>query len=192
MSVNYGRFSGNPKTEWLTNPGSADREMKLLEDFWYIDPDGKKWAAPKGSVIDGASIPRPLWSTVGSPFTDDYRNASIVHDVACQKIDKFAPGADEKRKEADRMFFYACLAGGCSQKQAEILYIGVRIGIWAFRAGNWIPSNWKDLLFRFSTKRSPEENALLKKFRDLVSKESKKAGKWSFDDLQFMVDRSLE
>ncbi|WP_158618368.1 DUF1353 domain-containing protein [Candidimonas sp. SYP-B2681] len=103
---------------------TKDRNMRLLEDFWYVDPAGFKWPAPKDSVINGASIPRPLWSVVGSPFTDDYRRASVVHDVAC---------ADPlvNRKEADEMFFYACLAGGCSMRQSRILYAGVRIGTWA-------------------------------------------------------------
>lgn len=41
MSENYGKFSGNPKTEWLSHPTNQDRDMKLLEDFWYVDPDGK-------------------------------------------------------------------------------------------------------------------------------------------------------
>jgi len=51
--------------------------MKLLEDFWYDDPKGRHWLAPMGSIINGASIPQALWSTVGSPYTDIPRNATI-------------------------------------------------------------------------------------------------------------------
>lgn len=120
----HGSFSGNPKTEWLTNPGAEDRNIQLLEDFSYTGPDGIVWLAKKGSVINGASIPRPLWTTVGSPYTDDYRRASIVHDVACDS-------PTISRKDADVMFFHACRAGGCSPVQARILYAGVRIGAWA-------------------------------------------------------------
>lgn len=119
----HGSFSGNPKTEWLTHQGDEDRDMKLLEDFTFTDPDGKAWLAPLGSVVNGASIPRALWSTVGSPYTDDYRRASIVHDVACDS-------QGISRKDADVMFFHACRAGGCSPVQARILYAGVRIGAW--------------------------------------------------------------
>jgi hypothetical protein len=122
--ADHGFFSGNPKTEWLVNAGGEDRTMLLLEDFSFNDPDGRLWSAPKGSVVNGASIPRPLWSTVGSPYTDDYRRASVVHDVACNT-------AGIIRKEADVMFFHACRAGGCSPAQAKILYAGVRIGAWA-------------------------------------------------------------
>ncbi len=121
---NHGSFSGNPRTEWLVDKSEEDRNMKLLEDFSFIDPAGRVWLAAKDAVINGASIPRPLWSAVGSPYTDDYRRASVVHDVACD-----TPGVS--RKEADEMFFHACRAGGCSSIQARILYAGVRIGAWA-------------------------------------------------------------
>ena len=122
---NHGSFSGDPKTVWITDPNKPDRNMEILEDFSYTDPQGKIWLASKGSVINGASIPRPLWATVGSPYTDDYRRASIVHDVAC------SPKSEIPRKDADEMFFHACRAGGCDAVQARILYAGVRIGAWA-------------------------------------------------------------
>ncbi len=117
-----GAFSGNPRTEWLTE-GGADRQMQMLDDFWYDDPDGRRWEAKAGSIVNGASIPAPLWSAVGSPYTGEYRRASIVHDIACDD-------PTVSRKEADRMFYFACLAGGCSKSQARLLYTGVRIGAW--------------------------------------------------------------
>ncbi len=125
MSNEFGSFSGNPKTEWLIDANGEDRDMQLLEDFFYVDPAGRTWPAPKGSVINGASIPRALWTTVGSPYTDDYRRASVVHDVACE------PSSGVPRKEADEMFYYACRAGGCGEVQARVLYAGVRVGAWA-------------------------------------------------------------
>jgi hypothetical protein len=50
-----------------------------------------------------------------------------VHDVATVRA-----GADTtKRRAADRMFYHACRAGGCSVEQATVLYLGVRIGaVW--------------------------------------------------------------
>ena len=119
--ADHGSFSGNPKTEWLVDAAGEDRNMKLLANFSFTDPDRRVWPAPKGSIVNGASIPRALWSTVGSPYTDDYRRASVVHDVACDT-------AGVSRKEADIMFFHGCRAGGCSPAQARILYAGVRIG----------------------------------------------------------------
>jgi Protein of unknown function (DUF1353) len=79
MAVFYGRFSGNPLTRWL----SDGREMLVEEDFSFLDPNGIVWLAPRGSKVDGASIPRALWSIVGAPLDGPYRNASIIHDVAC-------------------------------------------------------------------------------------------------------------
>ena len=119
------QFSGEPHTRWLTQSG-RDRDMLLLDDFWFVDGNNKRWDAPKKSRIDGASIPRPLWALVGSPYTGDYRRASIVHDVAC----KAAVGNEAARRAADRMFFEACREGGCTWWDATVLYVGVRIGAW--------------------------------------------------------------
>jgi Protein of unknown function (DUF1353) len=119
------QFSGEPEARWLTEAG-ADRRMVLTENFWFSDGNAKRWDAPKESVVDGASIPRSLWSLVGSPYTGDYRRASIVHDIACDRA-----GTDKvARRAADRMFFEACRAGGCSKWDATVLYVGVRIGAW--------------------------------------------------------------
>lgn len=38
---NYGFFSGNPTTEWTVDGNGADIDMKLLQDFSYIDPAGR-------------------------------------------------------------------------------------------------------------------------------------------------------
>ncbi|MFM9853721.1 MAG: DUF1353 domain-containing protein [Sphingomonadaceae bacterium] len=115
-------FSGLPTTVWLTDV-DTDRNMELTEDFWFDDAAGKRWDAPKTSVINGASIPQALWSTVGSPYTGRYRRASIVHDVACGRVINSAD-----RRAADRMFYEACRAGGCNIEQATLLYTGVRLG----------------------------------------------------------------
>ena len=156
----YGSFSGNPKTEWLTDGAGPDRNMSLLEGFSFTDPDGKPWPAPKGSVINGASIPQPLWATVGSPFTDDYRRASIVHDVACN-----TPGVP--RKAADVMFYHACLAGGCGFLQAKILYAGVRIGAWGSKSLTALSQSKEAYLFQGTLGPSPESNFMQSKFTQI-------------------------
>ena len=74
----FGYFSGQVIAGWLDN----GREMKLTQDFSYIDPQKKKWGAPKDSIVDGASIPQSFWSFIGGPLEGQYRNASVVHDVA--------------------------------------------------------------------------------------------------------------
>jgi len=119
----HGRFSGEPRTDWLTDRKSADRNMRVVSDFWFDDPGRKRWLAPAGSRVNGANIPRALWTILGSPYTGDYRRASIVHDVACSETPPFS-----ERLAADRMFYHACRAGGCGRIEATILYVGVRIG----------------------------------------------------------------
>ena len=47
-----------------------------------------------------------------------------VHDVTCR--DPAIP-----RRDADRMFYFACLGGGYSKTQARVPYLGVRLGDWA-------------------------------------------------------------
>src|SRR4051794_8736903 len=142
MANEFGRFSGDPRTRWIASANAPDRTMELLEDFSYSDPKGREWLAPADSIVDGASIPEALWTLVGSPYTGDYRNASILHDVATAAADTPA-----KRKAADRMYYYACRCGGCTKRQAVVQYLGVRIGA-------WFPSvdRWQPLTRRASTK----------------------------------------
>lgn len=120
----HGEFSpDDPQTEWRAETGS-DRNMTLVRSFFFLDPKKKSWDVPAGYTIDGASIPRALWTLVGSPYTGDYRRASIPHDKACRD----ALGNKKARKAADRMFYHACRAGGCSVAEAVLLYLGVRLG----------------------------------------------------------------
>lgn len=125
--MSHGRFStDNPLTEWVVEVGE-DIHMALMRPFFYEDPHAHSWKAEAGYRTDGATIPRALWTVVGSPYTGNYRRAAIVHDVACDD----AGNDSGRRRAADRMFYHACRAGGCGVRQSIILYLGVRIGgIW--------------------------------------------------------------
>ena len=90
----WGYYDGEPVTKW--NPDG--RTMTLLTELRYTDPHGQVWVAPIGSVVDGASIPRYLWSIMGGPFEGKYRNASVLHDVAYEQQNR--PWQD-----CDRMFY---------------------------------------------------------------------------------------
>src|SRR5690348_6841794 len=74
-------FSGPIRAQWLHD----GRNMKLLEPLTYVDPYCRSWVARAGSVVDGASIPKFAWSIIGGPFEGKYRDASVVHDVACME-----------------------------------------------------------------------------------------------------------
>lgn len=118
--MSYGRFEGVVKVEWLRGDES-ERKMKLLEDFIYIDPKGKKWVAPKGYATDGASIPQAFWTLVGGPFEGAYREAAVIHDWYCDT-------KEEPWKDVHRIFYYANRAAGVSEHKAKVLYTAVLAG----------------------------------------------------------------
>lgn len=118
-------FSGYPLTRW-----KGDRLMILEEEFYYIDKDQKKWLVPVGGELNGATIPRVLWSIIGSSYVGAYRRASVVHDFFVGEGNN-PDVAYQKRREADKMFFRACRTDGCSWRFAAKLYIGVSIGSWS-------------------------------------------------------------
>jgi hypothetical protein len=110
----FGRFIGSVVAEWLDD----GRKMKLVAPFTYIDPGEVEWLAPAGSVVDGASIPRLAWSLIGGPFEGKYRNASVIHDIAC-----------EQRKRpwevVHESFYYAMRASDVGNVKALIMYAAV-------------------------------------------------------------------
>jgi hypothetical protein len=115
-----GVFSGTPKLEFIDTPAAPNRNVRVIEDFTFTRADdGSVWDAPRGSLVDGASIPQVLWSFVGSPFTGDYVYASIVHDVACQ-------ARTRPWRDVHYMFYLACLAGGTARLRAKLMYLAVR------------------------------------------------------------------
>jgi hypothetical protein len=107
----WGYYSGAIETRWETD----GRSMTLLNELRYTDPKGVVWIAPAGAKIDGASIPRALWSFMGGPFEGKYRNASVLHDVAYDQ--KNRPPA-----VVDRMFYDAMRCSGVGAVEAKTMY----------------------------------------------------------------------
>lgn len=110
-SATWGEFKGTVRTEWLDD----GRNMRLLDDFQYIGPGGDKWVASKGAVIDGASIPRVFWTFIGGPFEGRYRNASVVHDVACKE-------KKHSWRNVHQMFYGAVRLGGVGEISGKTMY----------------------------------------------------------------------
>lgn len=115
----FGRFEGEVVTRWLTQPDGDDRNMELVQPFAYVDPRGKRWEAAAGRIINGATIPRLLWSTVGPPYVGKYRRASVVHDVACED-------QVESSRAVHRMLYDAMRCDGVGPVEAIVLYYAVR------------------------------------------------------------------
>jgi hypothetical protein len=108
------------------------RKMTLLKELVYVDPNGINWVAPKGCVIDGASIPQEFWSVIGGPYSGKYREASVVHDIACNHPKSTTPeycsGRKRPHKQTHRMFYDAILTSGVDENKAYLMYLAVRVG----------------------------------------------------------------
>ncbi len=111
QSHTWGYYSGAPVMRW--NPDG--RNMTVLTELRYTDPQGQVWIAPPGSVTDGASLPRALWSIMGGPFEGKYRNASILHDVSYDEHNR-------PWQECDRMFYNAMRCSGVGAVEAGTMY----------------------------------------------------------------------
>ena len=107
----WGYYVGNVETRW----DSDGRTMTLLSELRYVDPNGEAWVAPAGSVVDGASIPRALWSVMGGPFEGKYRNASVLHDVSYDQHNR-------PWSECDRMFYNAMRCSGVGPIEAKTMF----------------------------------------------------------------------
>jgi hypothetical protein len=111
----FGHFDAPVKSEWALD----GRTMALLAPVVFHDTQQNLvWTAPAGSLIDGASIPRPLWSVVGGPYEGLYRDASVPHDYEC--CVKQHPW-----RQVHRMFYDAMRARGVGEARAKWMYWAV-------------------------------------------------------------------
>lgn len=92
--------------------------FELMKDFTFVDPEKRIWTTPKGTKINGASIPGPLWSIVGSPMTGKYREASVIHDYFCEK--KQRPW-----EQTHKVFYDAMMANKVDPYTGRLFYFAV-------------------------------------------------------------------
>jgi hypothetical protein len=110
----FGSYKGRVVAEWLED----GRFMRLVEPFSFSDWRGVVWDAPAGSKVDGASIPRLGWTAVGGPFEGTYRDASVIHDVACVRKDR-------PWKETHLAFYAGMRASGVPAGKAKRMFAAV-------------------------------------------------------------------
>ncbi len=128
----WGRFIGNVEVEWVDSPSEQyritdrgmrrerARVMRLLVPFAFQDAKtGMLWEAPAGTYIDGASVPRLFWR-IFDPYVGAYRDASVVHDRACQE--KTRPS-----HQVHAMFYRASRAAGTGPLVAFAMWLAVRL-----------------------------------------------------------------
>jgi hypothetical protein len=121
-----GRFEGKLRLEDVAaeyvNTGPHDpghTEFRLLEDYTYIGADGRRWTVPKGTVVNGASIPKAVWSLIGGPWSGEYRNASVIHDYMCEAL-------IESSDFTHRLFYEAMTSSNVGEKLAKMMYFAVK------------------------------------------------------------------
>lgn len=114
FAEDWGKYSGDLQAQFLDD----GRKLRLLADYSYTDPSGHVWLSPKDCVVDGASIPQVFWSVIGGPLEGKYRNASVIHDIACDK--KNMPW-----KKVHRAFYDAMRCSGVDVTKAKIMYFAV-------------------------------------------------------------------
>ena len=113
QNAEFGRFLGDFIGRFI-----GGQTAVLEKPLTFIDPDGQSWEAPAGIEVNGASIPRALWSLVGSPFSGNYLRASVVHDHYCVTMER-------NWRDTHLAFYYGCRADGLSKTYANLLYMGV-------------------------------------------------------------------
>jgi hypothetical protein len=101
---------------WTPLPDGV--HMELVDKFGFRDERGLDWPVPKGTRVDGASIPQALWSIAGSPFTGKYRDASVIHDYYCDT--RLRPWRD-----VHRVFYEAMIVSQVSEARAKVMYTAV-------------------------------------------------------------------
>ena len=111
-------FQGSFEFRWQNAPADTHRDMELLSEVSFKDKAGKVWVVPSGTIIDGASIPPALWSFAGSPFTGNYRRASVIHDHFCDTRTEFA-------SDVHKMFRGAMEADGVGMLERLSKYLAV-------------------------------------------------------------------
>jgi len=104
-------------------PDPHDNECVSAGDtFYHITYKGntKTFLVPTGLRYDGASIPRPLWVTIGQPFNPDFIRAAFIHDKWYKELIKTV-----SRAYADEVFYHILLADGVTRFRAYKMYLAV-------------------------------------------------------------------
>jgi len=102
---------------WL-KPLDDGRNMEVVKPVGFVDSEARKWEVPIKSITDGASIPRVLWSLIGSPFTGHYRRAAVLHDY-------YSVTKRRSWRDTHNLFYEAMIKDGVDPKQALLMWATV-------------------------------------------------------------------
>lgn len=124
------KYRGYPILKPIPESNRYELQESLHVVYTTDEGDIKAALVPKGYITDGASIPKALWSFVGSPYSPRFMTAAIVHDWHCDiragkiKMPKsYNPSVDEMSD----LFFELLSADGVSLGKALSMEAAVRI-----------------------------------------------------------------
>jgi len=92
---------------------------QVLSDFEFVEPDGTRWLARHGDLINGISSPWCLWRLM-PPFAWRTIRSSALHDPACEN--KTRPSW-----QTHRMLYRAMRCDHASPIRAWVAWILVRV-----------------------------------------------------------------
>lgn len=123
LAAGFMAFAAGPAQACPGFEGPDGVELRMLSGgvglltapLTYCSKSGERYTVPRGYRTNGASIPRALWSVVGSPWTGDYVKAAILHDYMCERQIKTSDYAHKTFREA-------MVASGVSAVRAAVMY----------------------------------------------------------------------
>ncbi|WP_232289498.1 DUF1353 domain-containing protein [Verrucomicrobium spinosum] len=135
----------------IPGEGSWYRLIRPWRYVWDL-PDGTRQClvVPRGFCLDGASVPRLLWTLTGITPDGLHRAAAVAHDYLYRHAGKLPAGVHRvlspgvgwetagwkdaahvwTREEADRLFARLLRECGVGKRRRRIMYLGVRLGGW--------------------------------------------------------------
>ncbi|WP_371037280.1 MULTISPECIES: DUF1353 domain-containing protein [unclassified Rhodosalinus] len=107
-------------------PFRFGRFFPMAESLTFVDSGGKRWVAPRGTLTDGASIPRVFVPIVGQPRSPEFVNAAAIHDAYCGIGNENLPQwRKDEWRSVHRMFYDALRASGTDEIRAKVMFAAV-------------------------------------------------------------------
>ncbi len=115
MADKFGWYHNEVRNHW---PRGEPRVIHIDETFTYQDSNGNLWQAHEGDIVNGANIPWFL-RRIFPIFVGLYRDATVLHDVECQR-------QTNPSWRVHYMFWEAMRCNGVHPVKAWIFWLGVR------------------------------------------------------------------
>jgi hypothetical protein len=98
-----------------------ENSVVVSRTFGFIDSHKVNWAAPQGSMTDGASIPGIAKLVIGGSFQEPYLRAAVLHDIYCKSRVR-------SWQNTAKMFYEAMITAGTNIIKAQAMYWAVYLG----------------------------------------------------------------